>query len=304
MQSTGVRATLPDPMTPVLDIRDVAVAYRRGGPAVLDGVTLQVPPGTTLGVIGPNGAGKTTLLKVILGLVAPTRGTVAIAGQSPRAATRAGLVGYLPQSPRLAAHLPIDVRQLVTLGLAGRVGLLNAPSRGDLKFVDELLDRVGLAERRRTPIADLSGGTLQRALIARALASRPTLLLLDEPTVGVDARGQKAFVALLDELKRALNLTMLLVSHDLRAVTSISDRIACVSTRVHYHDVPQHLPAEVAYELFACDLGALGIDGVAAANRRRVPLTPLCDDPACDGHHLATTTTMTTIAPAPTTVSP
>ena len=269
-------------MEPALDIRDVTLRYRRGGAPVLDGVTLSVSPGTTLGVIGPNGAGKTTLLKLILGLLAPTAGSISIAGRSPREATRAGLVGYLPQSPQLATHLPIDVRQLVTLGQAGRVGLLGRASRADEAFVDELIDRVGLADRRHAPIGDLSGGTLQRALIARALASRPTLLLLDEPTVGVDARGQQAFVALLDALKRELGLTMLLVSHDLRAVTSISDRVACVATRVHFHDVPQHLPPEVAYELFACDLDALGIDG---ADGRRVPLAPACADPACDGRH-------------------
>ena len=270
-------------METVLDIRDVSLRYRRGAGDVLENVTLSVPRGATLGIIGPNGAGKTTLLKVILGLLAPTRGTVTIAGHSPRDATRAGLVGYLPQSPTLATHLPIDVRQLVTLGLAGRVGWLHQPSKEDARFVDELVDRVGLSDRRHAPIADLSGGTLQRALIARALACRPTLLLLDEPTVGIDARGQQAFVRLLDELKRAMDLTMLFVSHDLRAVTSISDRIACVATRVHFHDVPQHMPAELAYEMFACDLDALGIDG-----NRRVALTPLCSDPGCDGHHHAT----------------
>jgi ABC-type Mn2+/Zn2+ transport system ATPase subunit len=135
------------PMDPILDIRDVSFAYRRRDRPALEGLTLSVPHGATLGVIGPNGAGKTTLLKLILGLLEPTHGTVRIDGQPPRRATRAGLVGYLPQNASVAPGVPINARQLVTLGLAGRLGLLRSPSREELVFVDELLDRVGLAAR-------------------------------------------------------------------------------------------------------------------------------------------------------------
>ena len=272
-------------MEPILDIRDVSFAYRRDRPA-LEGLTLSVPRGTTLGVIGPNGAGKTTLLKLILGLLEPTKGTIRIDGQPPRRATRAGIVGYLPQNASVAPGVPIDARQLVTLGLAGRLGFLQSPARDELVFVDELLDRVGLAKHAHLPINALSGGQLQRALIARAVVSRPKLLLLDEPTIGIDHRGQQQFIELIGELKRALDLTVLFVSHDLRAVTSISDRIACVAGHVHFHDVPQHVPADLVFDLFACDLDALGLGGKGTDAGQRLALTPLCADPACDGHHL------------------
>jgi len=100
---------------------------------------------------------------------------------------------------------------------------------------------------------------LQRVLIARALAPRPKLLLLDEPTTGIDRSGQQRFIEFIEGLKTELGLTVVFVSHDLRAVSSISDRIACLNTTLHYHDVPQHLPAELVYRMFACDLEAMGI---------------------------------------------
>lgn len=264
-------------MDSLLDIQGVSLSYR--DKLVLDGVTLSVARGGTLGVIGPNGAGKTSLLKIILGIVSPTKGTVLIDGLSPKQATRRGLVGYLPQNPTIATNLPIDTRQLIELGLAGRVGMLHPVAKDDERFIDELVEQVGLASQKHTPIGDLSGGQLQRALIVRALVSRPKLLLLDEPTIGIDSRGQQEFMRLLADLKTKLGLTIVFVSHDLRAVTGISDRIACVSKSIHFHDVPQHMPGELVHRMFACDLDALGIEGQRAA------LTPLCDDPACDGHH-------------------
>lgn len=273
-------------MEPILDIRDVTYAYRRDVPA-LEGISLSIRPGSVVGVIGPNGGGKTTLLKLILGLLEPTRGSITIAGQSPRAAARSGVIGYLPQSPLLARHVPIDARQLVELGLAGRVGMLQPISPSDHAFADELLDAVGLADQAHTPISELSGGQLQRVLIARALVARPKLLLLDEPTLGIDRRGQQSFIELILKLKQSLGLTILFVSHDLRAVSSVSDRIACVSGKIHYHDVPQHLPADVVYELFACDLDALGLDGGP-----RAASTPRCADAGCTGHHAELPTTV------------
>lgn len=264
-------------MDSLLDIRDVSLAYREK--VVLKDVTLSVARGATLGVIGPNGAGKTSLLNIILGVVNPTRGNVLIDGLPPKKATRAGLVGYLPQNPNIARDLPIDTRQLIELGLAGRVGMLHSIDRSQQAFVDELIEQVGLGPQLHTPIGELSGGQLQRALIVRALVSRPKLLLLDEPTIGIDSRGQQEFMRLLADLKSRLELTIVLVSHDLRAVTGISDRIACVSQSVHFHDVPQHMPGDLVHRMFACDLDALGIEGHRAA------LTPICADPNCDGHH-------------------
>jgi zinc transport system ATP-binding protein len=260
-------------VTPLLDIRDLDFNY--GPTPVLSGIRLAVAPGSTLGVIGPNGGGKSTLLRLILGLLKPTRGSILIDGLAPVDAVKRGsVVGYLPQNPQLAQRFPIDVTQLVELGLAGRTGLLRGAPAEDIAFARELIDSVGLAEYRNTPIPSLSGGQLQRALIARALVTRPKLLLLDEPTVGVDHRGQQEFIQLIHRLKQRLSLTVVFVSHDLRAVTSISDRIACVQRTLHFHDTPNHLPADVVYNLFACDLAAIGVG-------------TRCDDPSCDGQHSA-----------------
>ena len=131
--------------------------------------------------------------------------------------------------------------------------------KADLQFVDWLIERMGLADLADRPIGSVSGGQRQRALIARALAPKPKLLLLDEPTTGIDRSGQQQFIEFMLELKRELDLTIVLVSHDLRAVCTISDRIACLNVTLHYHDIPEHLPAELMYRMFSCDLQAAGL---------------------------------------------
>ena len=250
-------------MAALVDISGLDFAYGPGAQPVLKGVNLSVDQGSTLGLIGPNGGGKTTLIRLLLGLLEPTRGTIHIAGLSPaKAIRRGGLVGYLPQSSNLSQQrFPVSVRQVVRLGLAGKTGMLRPYSRDDLAFADSLLNRVGLAEFADRPIGALSGGQLQRAYIARALAPRPKILLLDEPTTGIDRPGQQRFIEFLQELKADLNLTVVFVSHDLRAVSAISDRIACLNATLHYHDVPDRLPADLVYRMFACDLEAMGIKG-------------------------------------------
>lgn len=248
------------PVTPLIDIHALDFAYPGARGLVLKQIDLQVQQGTTLGVIGPNGGGKTSLLRLMLGLEEPTRGTIHVQGMPPRAAVRRGdIVGYLPQNPRVAENFPLSVRQLIRLGLAGKTGMLRSYSRADLAFVDELIDRIGLKEIAHEPIGKLSGGQLQRVLIARALAPRPKLLLLDEPTTGIDSAGQQRFIDFLLDLKRQLNLTLVLVSHDLRSVTSISGRIACLNLTLHYHDTPDHVPAELVFNMFGCDLAAMGV---------------------------------------------
>jgi zinc transport system ATP-binding protein len=153
----------------------------------------------------------------------------------------------------------MNVRQLVRLGLAGKTGVLRGYRREDLQFVEVLLERTEIGSFAHQAIGTLSGGQLQRALIARALAGRPKLLLLDEPMTGIDRSGQQRFIEFLAKLKGEMGLTMVLVSHDLRAVCAISDRIACLNVTLHYHDVPEHLPADLVYRMFACDLETIGI---------------------------------------------
>lgn len=251
-------------MPPLVDIAHLDFAY--AGQPVLRQIDLHVETGSILGLIGPNGGGKTTLVKLVLGLLQPTRGRVTVAGLTPQQAiARGNIVGYLPQNPALTHRFPIDVRGCVRTGLVGKTGLLRRHARDDLRYVDGLIDRVGLGPLAREPVGNLSGGNLQRLLIARALASRPRLLVLDEPTVGIDRGGQQQFIAFLQQLRAELQLTVLLVSHDLRVVAAVSDRIACLNQTLHYHDVPRRIPAELVYRMFSCDLQAMGIEGIESS---------------------------------------
>jgi zinc transport system ATP-binding protein len=246
---------------PLIEIANLDFAY--GRVPVLRDINLSIDEGSTLGVIGNNGGGKTTLLRLILGLCQPQRGTIRIGGLAPRQAARRGDVfGYVPQNPAAPDNFPISVRQVARLGLVGKTGLFRRTAAADLAFVDSLLERLNLTALRDAPVGSLSGGQLQRTYIARALACAPKVLALDEPTTGVDRRGQEEFLKLLNDLKREMKLTVIFVSHDLRAVTSICDRIACVNNTMHFHDAPQHLPPDLVYRMFSCDLEAIGIGTV------------------------------------------
>ena len=224
---------------------------------VLKHIDLAVERGSTLGLIGPNGGGKTTLLRLLLGLHEPTRGAIRIAGLSPRDAVRRGdVLGYLPQKPNVPPNFPLSVRQAVQLGLVGKTGVLRRFQRADLLFTESLLDRIGVRELADAPLCDLSGGQQQRVFIARALAAKPQLLVLDEPTTGIDRSGQQKFIEFLESLKREMGLTIIFTSHDLRTVSSMCDRIACLNVTLHYHDVPERIPAELVFGMFACDVEA------------------------------------------------
>ncbi len=245
-------------MSSIIDIRNLDFGYDRQ--KVLCGVDLAVQAGTTLGIIGPNGGGKTTLIHLLIGLLKPDRGQIIVDGHSPKQAIRRGnIIGYLPQNASFESRFPITLRELVKLGLAGKTGIFQSYQKSDLQFVETLINRVGIIEIADKSVCEVSGGQLQRALIARALAPKPKILILDEPTTGIDPKGQRDFVELIQQLKTDLGLTIIFVSHDLRAVTSICDRVACLSMHLHYHDTPHHMPADLVYNMFACDLQAMGI---------------------------------------------
>ncbi|CAN5696179.1 metal ABC transporter ATP-binding protein [soil metagenome] len=245
-----------------VQLDDVSYVYPGALRPAVEHVSLAVAQGERLGVLGPNGGGKSTLLKLILGLIAPTSGTVLVFGAAPQAARRAGLLGYLPQRSDLEPAVPLSVRQVVALAASWRRNpLLGLPTEARAR-VERLLTLVGAAEFADRPIGRLSGGQLQRALIARALAPGPRLLILDEPTVGIDAAGQQRFAELLRTLHSELGLTILTVSHDLRAVAAGSDRVACLARRLHFHASPQGLTPQVLAELFSHDVA--GLAGAAA----------------------------------------
>jgi len=217
----------------------------------LDCVTLHVPHRCRLGIIGPNGGGKTTLLKLIIGLLTPTSGRITLFGLDPAQASRQSLIGYVPQRHDFNARAPVTVQQVVRMGLTGRTGLLRRISDADLHAAEVALERTGMAALSNRPIGDLSGGQQQRAFIARALAARPRLLVLDEPTVGVDEAGQSQFADLMQRIHSEYDVTTIIVSHDLRAIIAGCDQVACLNRKIHFHDAPAGLTREVLNEVFA-----------------------------------------------------
>ena len=182
-----------------VELRGVSFAYEheRG---VLRGIDLAVETGEFVAIAGPNGGGKTTLLRVVLGLARPTAGEALLFGEPAHRFSRRATLGYLAQRSRLGVDAPATVREVVAAGRLASGGLLGPLRRRDRAIVDEAIDRVGLSAAADRPLAKLSGGQQQRAFIAKALAGEPSLLVLDEPTTGVDVEAQEALAALLDRL--------------------------------------------------------------------------------------------------------
>ena len=217
------------PDEPAIALR--GVSFDRDGLAVLSDVDLDVARGGFLGVVGPNGGGKTTLLKLVLGLLVPTRGDVRVLGRAPADARRD--VGYVPQFASFRRDFPISVQETVLMGRLGRTRGWGPHSLRDHDAAREAMARAEVDQLARRAVGSLSGGELQRVLIARALVAEPSLLLLDEPTASVDARLEQQIF----DLMRALTerCAVVLVSHDIGFVTRYVTRVACVNRRVVCH---------------------------------------------------------------------
>jgi zinc transport system ATP-binding protein len=227
--------------TPAVRLEGVCFAYRTGHP-VLDGVDLTIERGEFVAVAGPNGGGKTTLLRILLGLERPDAGTALLFGEPAHSFSRRATLGYLPQRAQVGTEAPVTVRELVAAGRLAAGGLFGPLRRRDRAIVDEAIARVGLSHLAGRPLATLSGGQQQRAFIGKALAGEPALLVLDEPTTGVDAEAQEALAALLDRLHRELEVTVVYVSHEFGAVERFVERLVLVRGGVVFDGPPSALP--------------------------------------------------------------
>lgn len=214
---------------PVVRVTEVDAAYAR--PTVLRGVTLEVARGAFVGLVGPSGAGKTTLLRLLTGGVEIRRGAVEVLGQRVVRGRPPLGVGYVPQLGTVDPDFPLTVREVVLLGDAGSSGPLPWFSRDEKRRADVLLERLGIGPLAQRPIAELSGGQRQRMFLARALARRSELLLLDEPTSGVDLATRAEVLRLLGELHHD-GLTVVLTTHDLNFVASHLPRMVCINGTV------------------------------------------------------------------------
>ena len=212
------RASCDGPTGAVVSARGLSVSF--GGRLALDDVSFEIPPRSLVGVLGPNGAGKTTLLRALLGVV-PHQGSVAVAGRT----------AYVPQLSAPAHGFPIDALGVVLMGRYPRLGWLRRPGRADRRVALDLLERVGLAERARSPFGSLSGGQCQRVVVARALAQEGDVLLLDEPLTGIDAPSQEAILRVL-EAQRAEGRTVCMTTHDLAQAARVFDRLLILNRRL------------------------------------------------------------------------
>jgi zinc transport system ATP-binding protein len=221
---------------------DVSFAYP-GAPPVLVGIELGVDQGEFVAIAGPNGGGKTTLLRLALGLERPTRGRVELFGEPAHRCSRRERIGYLPQRTQLGIEAPATVRELVAAGRAPRRGVVGPLRANDRAAVEEAIARVGLSGQAGSVVSRLSGGQQQRAFIAKALAAAPDLLVLDEPTAGVDVDAQEALAHLLAELHDGLGVTILFVSHEFGAVEGFVERLVLVRGGIVFDGDPSLLPA-------------------------------------------------------------
>jgi len=215
---------------PLVDLSNVTFGYT--ATPVIEDVTLRIDPGEYVAIVGPNGSGKSTLMHLLLGLQRPDSGTARLFGESAHAFDDGARIGYVAQHASASKEMPITVREVVRMGRYPRVGF-GRLGAADREAVERALETVGMAAFGDRRITHLSGGQRQRAFIARALAGEADLLVLDEPTVGVDAESVDAFYDLLESLNGA-GITILLIEHDLRAVTDHADRVVCLNRRVHF----------------------------------------------------------------------
>jgi zinc transport system ATP-binding protein len=204
------------------------VSYRYNSDLVLENISFKANQGDLLGIIGPNGAGKTTLFSLILGLLEGYQGKITLFNEDIRNNRKAlKRIGYIPQKKNINQGFPATVEEIVSLGVLVR--------KTNKDVIISALKIVGLLEQKDKRIGELSGGQQQRVLIAKALVNEPELLILDEPTTGIDLETQDRFYTLLRKLNSERNITIILASHDLDAINRLANKVACVNRKMSFH---------------------------------------------------------------------
>lgn len=234
----------------VIRIEHLWAAYAHE--SVLEDITLSVRQTDFIGLIGPNGGGKTTLIKVLLGLLTPMRGEVRVMGKPVVEGRR--YIGYVPQQVEYDHDFPISVWDVAQMGRLGQRRLFQRYTQEDSDVVAEALRRVGMLEQRRRPIGELSGGQRQRVYIARALATQPKILLLDEPTASVDPNASSSIYELLRELNA--HVAIILISHDISVISAYVKTIGCLNRRLIYHG-EKEITSDMLQAAYPCPIDLL-----------------------------------------------
>jgi zinc transport system ATP-binding protein len=234
-------------MTPAVEIKDLSFSY--GDHLVLEDITLSVAAGEFFGIIGPNASGKSTLLRLILGLLEPDRGELRVLGAEPRKArTR---IGYVPQYPGYRREFPVTVRDVVMMGRLGVTRRLGRYTPADRTRTLEAMQAVQVDDIADENIAHLSGGQMQRMLIARALACDPEILILDEPTSNIDLRAEESIFALLKQFNA--HMTIIVVSHDVAFISAYVNRVGCLNRTLACHETGE-ISGHTIEELYGTDV--------------------------------------------------
>lgn len=224
----------------VIEIKNLSVYYEKT--LAIDNISLNIKSGQFLGIIGENGGGKTTLLKVLLGLMKPSSGSVVIKSD--------GNIGYVPQFTSFDKFFPIRVLDVILMGkLSKKIKLFHRFNTEDVEQAKKVMERLDILELIDRKIGDLSGGQIQKVLIARALINNPKVLLLDEPTASIDPNTKVEIYSILKELNR--DMTILLVSHDTEDIISYVDSIACLNKTLHFHKIEKN-EKKLLKEKYSC----------------------------------------------------
>ncbi len=240
-------------------VRLDGVCVERRDHRVLEDISFTVAAGAFVGLVGPNGAGKTTLLKAILGLAPLCSGTIEVLGRPPghRRGAPVG-VGYVPQRHSIASNFPASVYDVVAMGRLRGLGFLSRTGRDDREAVSNNLEFVGIADLAKRPVGELSGGQQRRVMLAQALCASTRLLILDEPTIGLDLPAEHEFYALLRNLKSRLSLSVIAVSHDLLALAGECDELICINRHMHIHGHPEEvIHSHAIQEAYSCEFNFL-----------------------------------------------
>ncbi|MGW8302791.1 MAG: metal ABC transporter ATP-binding protein [Desulfobacterales bacterium] len=248
----------------IVEIKNVSFAYN--GRTVLEDVSLDIRPGDFIAMIGPNGGGKTTLLKLMLGLLKPGKGSIRVLGDATEKASHH--IGYVSQDVHINQSFPITAIDVVLMGKLGPNKRWARRGAQDRREALEALERMEIEAFADSKIGELSGGQRQRVFIARALITKPKVLLLDEPTASIDTKGQAEFYGLLKDLNK--DITILVVSHDLVAISIYVKSVACVNKRLHYHHQAE-ITGEMLEEMYPCvEEGTCPVELVAHGLPHRV----------------------------------
>lgn len=223
-----------DQQKPLIVVENIS--YRLQGLEILKEISFQISRGDFLALIGPNGSGKTTLIRIILGLLKPSSGRVFLLGEPVEQFRQWEKIGYVPQkATQFDPFFPASVREVVAMGLLSQKKFPRFITLKDETAIDQALEAVDMQELKNRRIGELSGGQQQRVFIARAIVNGPDILILDEPTTGVDAETQTRFYDMLAELNLRRNLTIVLITHDFGILTKHVNKVACLNQRLFFH---------------------------------------------------------------------